>query len=146
MTDETKTWFSTLPDEMKLSITTHDRISRDKLLNILTDTRVLLAPSLLDGIPNVLYEAMAAGVVPIVSPIETLTGVFKDQENVLYARNLYVKEIEDALIRSMNDGEIVKKIVANNLLLVKKMADRSELRTEFVDFYKKIGQIKDGKK
>jgi hypothetical protein len=38
-------------------------------------SRVMLAPSLVDGIPNSLYAAMACGAFPIVSPLDTITTV-----------------------------------------------------------------------
>ena len=47
------------------------------------------------------------GAFPIVSPLETITNLIKQDENVLFARNLYPNEIADALIRAMMDDELV---------------------------------------
>jgi glycosyltransferase involved in cell wall biosynthesis len=139
VTDETRIWLSDLPSYMRDSFIIYDRLPREKLLDLYLEARVLIAPSLLDGIPNVLYEAMATGVVPIVSPIETLINFFKDGENVIYAKNLYINDLQKAIVLAMNDDELAKKIVNNNLSLVQDMADKAFFQKEFVDFYNRIG-------
>lgn len=137
-TEETKIWLDQLPDYMKTSIFIYDRIPRDDLFKLYCKARVLLAPSLLDGIPNVLYEAMAFGIIPIVSPIETLVSIFKNEENVIYARNLYVNELEGAILKAMNDSELGDLIIKNNLSLVKKIANREYFQEKLIKFYHSI--------
>ena len=97
--------------------------------------RVLLAPSLIDGVPNSLYEAMACGAFPIVSPIETIKTIVKNEENVLFARNLYPEEIVDALVRSMKDDLLVDRAAQRNLALVRRIADRAILAPCVIDYY-----------
>jgi len=67
----------------------------------------MLAPSLIDGVPNVLYESMACGAFPIVSPLDTIRPVVKNEKNVLFARNLYPQELAEALTRAMTDDDLV---------------------------------------
>lgn len=141
VSEETRIWLSELPSYMRASFVIYDRVPREKLLDLYLEARVLIAPSLLDGIPNVLYEAMATGVVPIVSPIETLIDIFKNEENVIYARNLYINEIQEAITILMNDDLLVDKIVRNNLLMVKELADKSLIQDEFIKFYNRIVSI-----
>ena len=43
----------------------------------MTRARVMLAPSLVDGTPNSMFEAMASGALPIVSPLETIRDEVK---------------------------------------------------------------------
>ena len=93
-------------------------------------SRVVLAPSVVDGIPNILFEAMATGAFPIVSPLETITTVVNDEENVLFARNLYPTEIADALIRASTHDHLVDSAAQKNLILVRKMADRKVIRPQ----------------
>lgn len=137
MIPETRMWFETLPHEIKNSCHTEDRIARENLLELMARSRVMLAPSLSDGIPNTLYEAMATGAFPIVSPLDTIQSVVS-KESVLFARNLYPQEIADALIRAMNDDQLVNKAARKNLLLVKRMADRNLIASKVVNYYKSI--------
>ena len=135
MTDESRMWMMTLPEEMRKSIKPLTRIPRDNLLDILAGARIMLAPSLSDGVPNTLYEAMAAGAFPIVSPLETIVPLVKNERNVLFARNLYPHEIAEALIRAMSDDALVDAAVRNNVTLVKQTADRKLIRDKVLQFY-----------
>jgi glycosyltransferase involved in cell wall biosynthesis len=95
----------------------------------------MLAPTLIDGIPNSLYEAMASGAFPILSPIETILSVVKNEENVLFARNLYPHEIADALARAMTDDALVDAASQKNLELVRRVASRDLIRPRVIEFY-----------
>ena len=125
MTQETMMWFMNLPEHIRKSCHISERIPRSDLLDIMLRSRVLLTPSLTDGIPNVLYEAMASCVFPIVSPIDTLQNIVSEEDNVLFARNLYPNEISNALIRAMNDDELVDSAAKRNVELVKSIANKN---------------------
>lgn len=135
-TPEARLWFATLPGHIRERCTMHDRISRDALLDMMANARVMLAPSLTDGVPNVLYEAMALGCLPIVSPIDTLRDLVRDRVNVLFARNLYPAEIAEALTAAMSDDALVQRIVETNSVLVEELADRARIRARVSEYYK----------
>lgn len=124
---ETRMWLAAMPKPIQEACRLYDRIPRQDLLRLMAEARVVLAPSLTDGIPNTLYEAMALGAVPIVSPIDTLRDVFHDDVHVMYARNLYPEEIARALAKAMNDDLLVDTIVDTNLRMVRQLADRKEI-------------------
>ena len=136
MIPDTREWYNTLPQEIRECCVVHpQKIPRTEVFNLMTQSRVLFAPSLVDGVPNSLYEAMACGAFPILSPLETITPVVEHENNVLFARNLYPQEIADALVRAMNDDALVDRAVANNLQLVRKIADRNKIRSKVLEFY-----------
>jgi glycosyltransferase involved in cell wall biosynthesis len=91
-----------------------------------------------DGTPNSMFEAMAAGALPIVSPLETIVPVVEDGRNVLFARNLYPEEIASALVRAMTDDALVDEAARRNLELVSRVADRDEVRARVVKFYESL--------
>ncbi len=136
--EEAKMWFETMPQEIKECTVIYDRISRNEFLDLLETARIMVAPSLLDGIPNVLYESMSLGVAPIVSPIDTLTGHFTHLENVYYARNLYVNEIEDAIVKLMRDDNLINNIISNNYDYVSKNANKEKIQNEIRLHYEKL--------
>lgn len=139
MTDpDTRAWFYTLPEQIRENCIVHDRIPRSEVLSLTGQARVMLIPSLVDGVPNTLYEAMASGAFPIVSPLDTIRPVVENEKNVLFARNLYPEEIEAALTRAMCDDQLVDEAGQNNLELVRKIADRSKIKPRMIAFYEDL--------
>jgi len=136
--DSTRAWYKTLPEEIRRSCRVHDKLPRDEVFALMGRARVALAPSLVDGVPNVLYEAMASGAMPIVSPLETITPIVKQHENVLFARNLYPHEIADALVRAMNDDDLVDEAAKRNLVRVRELADRKTIAPRVIQYYQSL--------
>jgi glycosyltransferase involved in cell wall biosynthesis len=137
---ESVLWYRTLPERIRRSCHTEDRIPRDKVLQLMTQARVMLAPSLIDGTPNTMWEAMAAGALPIVSPLETIRPVVEHERNVLFARNLYPHEIAQALSRAMSDDALVDEVAERNLEVVRRRADRSKIRPQVVEYYERLAK------
>jgi glycosyltransferase involved in cell wall biosynthesis len=133
---EVETWFlAMLPEEIRENCIIVRRIPRSELLDLMKKARVLLIPSLVDGVPNSLYEAMANGTFPIVSPLDTMTPIVKNESNVLFARNLYPNEISEALIRAMSDDLLIDAAAKNNLSLVKQIARREKIAAQVIKYY-----------
>jgi hypothetical protein len=137
-TPEAEAWFFTLPLAIRERCHMEGRVPRDRALELMTQARVMLAPSLVDGVPNSMYEAMAAGALPIVSPLETIQPLVRNEQNVLFARNLYPNEIAAALTQAITDDQLVDSIAAQNLTLVRRIANRSTIRPRVVAFYKNL--------
>jgi glycosyltransferase involved in cell wall biosynthesis len=144
---EVRQWFHTLPEEIKTSCHIDTRIPRGGVLELMKRARVMLAPSLVDGIPNSMYEAMACGAFPIVSPLETIMPVVKNEENVLFARNLYPDEIKEALVRAMNDDTLVDHAARRNVDILRAHADRTAIAQRVVAYYEGLrGRIEADRK
>jgi glycosyltransferase involved in cell wall biosynthesis len=137
---ETRAWYLALPAAIREHCHIDGRVPRDRVFELMTRARVMLAPSLVDGVPNSLYEAMAAGALPIVSPLETIQPVVENERNVLFARNLYPNEIAAALHRAMTDDQLVDSIAAQNLPLVRRIADRTGIRNRVISFYNEVAR------
>ena len=138
MNAESKMWYWSLPEAIRRSCRPRERVARAEVLELLPKARVMLAPTLIDGIPNSLYEAMACGSFPILSPIETVLPVVKNEENVLFARNLYPNEIAEALARAMTDDVLVDAAAQKNLELVHRIASRDLIRPRVIEFYERL--------
>ncbi|HMF56808.1 MAG TPA: glycosyltransferase family 4 protein [Pyrinomonadaceae bacterium] len=143
MCRETRKWFLTLPEQIRQKChIEHKRVPRERVLGLMTSARVMLAPSLVDGTPNSMFEAMATGALPIVSPLDTIRPIVKDEQNVLFARNLYPAEIAAALSRAMTDDALVDSVARTNLARVREIADRATIRPRVVEFYEKLAERK----
>ena len=132
---ETRMWFHALPAEIKQACRIDDRIPRHELLQLMGRARVMLAPSLVDGTPNSMFEAMATGAFPVLSPLDTIRPLVRDGSNVLFARNLYPNEIGEALVRAMTDDALVDSAAERNLDLVRELADRTTIRPRVMNLY-----------
>ncbi len=132
---ESRNWIKSLPLFIRSNIDISPRISRGKVLKLMRDARIMLGPSLVDGTPNVMFEAMGAGAVPLVSPLETIVSVVQSPANVLFARNLYPQEIAANLVRAMSDDVLVDRMAAANRELVKRLANRDIIRTNVRRLY-----------
>ena len=137
-TPDVRDWYWTLPDEIRAHCHIADRIPRPEVFSLLGRARVMLAPSLVDGIPNSLYEAMACGAFPIVSPLETIRSLPVDESNVSFVRNLYPHEIAEALCRALTDNALVDRAATRNRELVRRVADRAAIRPRVVEYYQTL--------
>lgn len=137
-TPETETWFRTLPQEIQENCILLRRIPRNELMQLMKVARVLLAPSLVDGVPNSLYEAMTTATFPIVSPLNTIKPVVENEVNTLFAHNLYPEDISQALVRAMSDDVLVDNAAKKNLDLVKKLASRRMISSRMIEYYERI--------
>tara|TARA_R110000850_G_scaffold277144_3_gene424193 strand:- start:157965 stop:159311 length:1347 start_codon:yes stop_codon:yes gene_type:complete len=139
---DVKIWYEKLfPADVKQSCQVFGRLERDETLGRISNARVLLAPSLSDGIPNTMMEAMALGAAPLVSPLDTICPVVKEEENVLFARNLYPNEIAEKLVRLMSDDRLVDCMAENNVTRVREMADRNKVREKALEFYECVAAL-----
>jgi hypothetical protein len=132
---ETIAWHRTLPEPIRRASRIVERIPRREVLEMMGRARVMLAPSLLDGTPNAMFEAMASGAFPILSPLDAIRAVVEDGTNTLFARNLYPHEIADALVRAMSDDVLVDEASRRNLELVGRIASRDAIRPTIVEYY-----------
>jgi hypothetical protein len=135
---EVRQWLLTLPKELQEACELHNFVPRSEVLEAMRQARLMLAPSLVDGRPNSMFEAMAAGAIPVVSPVESIGEVVRHGHNVFFARNLYINEIADALLTGMHNDTLVDTMAQNNLALVRDIADRSKVRAKVVSFYRSL--------
>lgn len=136
---EIRSWVAAFPEDLRRRCSLHDRLPRAEVLRLMRTAKTVLSPSLVDGIPNTLYESMAAGCVPIFSPLSSITPHFIENKHILYARNLYCDEIRSALLKSLVDPGC-EAIVKNNLSKVREMADKSVIAQKIRNLYLTLGQ------
>jgi glycosyltransferase involved in cell wall biosynthesis len=141
--DEVIPWIKQLPLDILSRAEVHGRIPHAQLLAMLGETMCMLAPSLMDGIPNVMMEAMAAGVIPIVSPIPTIASQVKDPDNVFFARNLYPEEIAQALQRVFtHKDEDLDAMAVRNLAVVRTLGARHVFADRIAHYYVAVSKQK----
>jgi hypothetical protein len=134
--EELKLWMKkTLYPEIMEHVTIYGRLPRDRVFDLLVKADVLLAPSLMDGIPNSMLEAMTLGVLPIVSPLTSIKTLVNEKDNVLFARNLYPEEIASALKEALTPSPENQRKIINNFDLIRKNYDREQVAQRVIQFY-----------
>lgn len=133
--DEARAWHGRLPGPLRDRCILHDRVPRAEVLRLMAKARVMLAPSLVDGVPNSFYEAMALGAVPILSPLESILPVAREGENALFAENLRPEQIATALTQALENNVLADGIAANNVNHVLRIANRSEIAHKVRGWY-----------
>jgi glycosyltransferase involved in cell wall biosynthesis len=100
----------------------HGNIENDDLIKLLCKSHILLLPSLAEGMPVIVIEAMKAGVVPIVNNLEggiqeivkhDISGFLVSNNQVLHYAN-YVEQLYNDLAL-LNDISLNAKKIANKL-------------------------------
>lgn len=129
-------WFHDMLCIYGTRVEIHSRLPYEQLQKIYRTARVLLAPSLSDGVPNSMYEAMASHTVPILSPIETLLPLFVDKVHTIYAPNLNPSAIAKALVNAMNDDALADNIAMTNRAYLPVLAGRESVRGRVVAMYR----------
>lgn len=93
----------------------------------------MIATSLSDGTPNVMLEAMAAGALPLMSPIDSIQEWIEDGRNGLLAPALYPDRIAVALGRALTDHELWDAARQVNWQIVSQRANRKRIRQQVLD-------------
>ncbi len=98
---------------------------------------------MVDGTPNFMLEAMAAGALPILSPIDLIQEWITDGENGLLAHALYPDQVAAAVRRALLDDGLFERAQRLNWEIVCQRADRREVRWEVLEYYRDLNRPKD---
>jgi glycosyltransferase involved in cell wall biosynthesis len=136
--DEVRMWLSRMPQKIRSRLHAHQTIPHDEFLKMLKRTRVVIAPSLSDGTPNVMLEAMASGALPLMSPIDSIEEWIADGQNGLLAPALRADLIAEALLRALRDDELFERAQRINWDLVSRRANRDSISQQVADYYQRV--------
>jgi glycosyltransferase involved in cell wall biosynthesis len=133
-----RNYLAQMPEPLRNRCQCHGTLPRDQYFALLRRTRAVVAPSLSDGTPNVMLEAMAAGALPVVSPIESVGEWIDDGVNGLLAHAMYPDQIAAAVRRAINDDELLDRAARENWEIIRRRADRKQVATQVTDYYRRL--------
>jgi len=87
-----------------------------------------------DGIPNVLLEAMAAGVPVVTTDIRSLAEVMHDGDNGLVVVPNDARQLADAMRRLLHEPELRQRLIAGGRNTVERMFDLRRNMTELASW------------
>ncbi len=76
---------------------------------------VYVLPSYREGLPLTLFEAMAAGLPIIASPVNGIPYEMREPDNGLFIKYGNVKQIENAILKILDDSALAKKMSKANM-------------------------------
>lgn len=114
------------------------RVSRDEVFGWLGRSRAMVRPSLSDGTPNVMLEAMVAGALPVMSPHESVREWIEDGRNGLLVDNEDTDALANAIRRAARDDVLVRGAAGHNPTLVAERADRRRIREQVLAMYDEL--------
>ncbi|HQG30169.1 MAG TPA: glycosyltransferase, partial [Candidatus Ozemobacteraceae bacterium] len=136
--DESRQAINTLPKSLRSHCEMRKQISHDDVYDLLGGSRVVVKPSISDGTPNIMLEAMATGTLPILSPIESIQEWLADGVNGLLAANDDPEALADAMARACEDDVFVRDAASMNSGLIEARADRRGVRKQVLAMYESL--------
>jgi len=115
-----------------------DHRPREEVFDWLARSRAVVKPSLSDGTPNVMLEAMAAGALPVLSPIASIREWIDDGINGLLVANDDVPGLARAVARACLDDALLPQAAVQNAAIVAARADRRLVRGKALDLYERL--------
>lgn len=81
-------------------------VDREEIPGHLNDARLLLMPSISEGVPKAILEAMACGTVPIATPVGGIPDLIDDGMNGFLLQDSNPKEIERTVLRALRRDDL----------------------------------------
>ncbi|TET11793.1 glycosyltransferase, partial [Candidatus Aerophobetes bacterium] len=95
-------------------------VSPEKVYDFLEQAKILILPSLYEGLPNVIVEAMSVGVPVIATRVGGVPDVIKDGETGLLVEPGRVEELAISIKKLIEDDNLRRKMSKNCLEEAKK--------------------------
>ena len=112
------------------------KVSRDEMAQLFRSAEVSVSPSIHDGTPNTLLEAMACGCFPIAGDIESLREWIIPGENGLLIDPNKPGELAEAILRSLSDDGLRQKAMETNQRLIAERAEYRQVMEKVETFYR----------
>lgn len=100
--------------------------------------RIMVSPSVHDGTPNSLLEAMACGAFPVAGRIESIEEWIDHNQNGLLCDPTNPIDLAEKISRAIEDKELRERAFKRNQELIKQRADYPVNMRQASDFYAKV--------
>lgn len=114
------------------------KLSQPQLWELMKKSNVYVSPSLHDGTPNSLLEAMACGCFPVVGDIESMQEWITDGLNGLLVDATDEKFLANAISRALNEPILRNQAVKINMTLLEERADYARNMQRVAELYQDL--------
>lgn len=119
-------------------------LSSDDLAEVFRAAQLSVSPSVHDGTPNTLLEAMASGCLPVAGDLESIREWITDGHNGLLFDSNDPKSIADAVTEGLANEPLRRSSAATNLEIVQRRADRPLVMDVAKQFYEDVASTGPG--
>lgn len=130
--------------EIAGSIRLLPHLSPDDLAEVFRAAQLSVSPSVHDGTPNTLLEAMASGCLPVAGDLDSIREWITDGHNGLLFDSNDPKSIAGAVIEGLSNESLRRAAAATNLAIVQRRADRSLVMDVAKRFYEDVASPRPG--
>lgn len=113
-------------------------VARDKMAELFRLADITVSPSIHDGTPNSLLEAMACGCFPVAGDIESVREWITDDENGLLCDATDAESQAAAMIRALEDASLRERAKRINLELISERAEYNAVMRRAEAFYYEV--------
>ena len=117
-------------------------VSRERMADLFRLASVAISPSLHDGTPNTLLEAMACGCFPVAGDIESVHEWITDGDNGLLCDPTSPESLAGAIVRALDNEQMRNEAREQNLRLIADRAVYNNVMQQAEAFYSEIIQRK----
>ncbi len=129
-------WVNTL--KLQANVRLLPPVARDQMAETFRLAAVAVSPSLHDGTPNTLLEAMASGCLPVAGDIESVREWITDEVNGLLCDPTSPDELARAMIRALEDEHLRNAARGQNLRLIAERAEYNQVMRQAEAFYAEV--------
>jgi glycosyltransferase involved in cell wall biosynthesis len=113
-------------------------VSREQMADLFRLAQVSVSPSVHDGTPNTLLEAMASGCFPVSGDIECVREWITHGTNGLLCDPSDPSSLARAMLRALGDAALRSRAAEVNLRLIRERAEYGTVRTAAQAFYASV--------
>jgi glycosyltransferase involved in cell wall biosynthesis len=136
--DDVQTRLREMPESFQQRCHVHGTLSECEFISMLGRARTMIAPSLSEGTPISMLDAMATGALPLMSPLDSIQDWIEDGKNGLLAPALQPDRIAAAIRRALVDDELWQKARDLNWNIISKRANRGLIRPQILEYYRSL--------
>jgi glycosyltransferase involved in cell wall biosynthesis len=113
-------------------------VPREQMAEVFRLASIAVSPSLHDGTPNTLLEAMACGCFPVAGDIDSVREWINDGVNGLLCDPTSAESLADAIARALGNEQMRNTARAQNSRLIAERAEYSKVMQQAEEFYSKL--------
>jgi glycosyltransferase involved in cell wall biosynthesis len=113
-------------------------LSQEELWYLFSQSAVMVSPSVHDGTPNSLLEAMVMGAFPVVADLDSLREWVNNGKNGLLFDVNSPQALADAILQALSDEDLRNRAALSNYAMVYERASRERIRELRERFYRQI--------